>query len=372
VLSKSNFQKYWRNTVKRNLRFTAGIGAGALSCAVMFSGYAHGQSTVLTAPLSSQIKFRQLTGQFMVPLAGTATAGQTALWSLGQWGTPNFLLPVALSTASWALGNNASRVAYSNVGSIPTYELAQNNALNSVCGGNGEFDLFPGMDDSNGFIPSAPLTQLGQLKLESVARITYEYTNKTPPRCSFAQNSFNQSLILMSNNPQYGRQILFYQVSLRSSAPSSNINWCPGYEDSNPQFYRQFCVDDGADKLAGGIFNIPTNSTALNSSDALPRILQILKLKHVKVNDTTQKLNPNPGDWTVIGTYFGSNVWGNVAVTSLWSKVSVSTMPGGQFCNGTNMVQYSCGRGIPSGAGWNNTGGGCFQRDSLKACNAIF
>jgi hypothetical protein len=304
----------------------------------------------------------------MSPLAGYPS-GTNNNWSLAQWSTSNTLNPSVSPSLYWANANNAQRVQYQTFQRVSSYQLAQNGA-GLDCGV--EANLFLGNGGDNGFVQSQPLSALGSV-LANVG-LNIEFSQLTPQNsCSTLQAGYLYSVILSAKaDPVKGYptpQTIFYQIDLgTSNSFRPNISWCPSYETSND---GNFCLDDDIANV-GGTY-VTTGSTVMNSADLLPRILQILKTNHKKSGAPSISLNPNPQDWTITSIYVGSHVWGNAQITSNWYNVSLQTIPGGSFCNTANntMIQYSCSAGQPLGSGWNNVGGGCYQRNSGATCQSV-
>lgn len=323
-----------------------------LFCFVFLAARAFAQGTTLTIPLTSSLFFHTGAGQPMSPIAGPATSNNS--WILYQWNTSANLSPVASNSSSWTIANGAAAVTSQTYSGYQSYQLAQNGA-GVTC--PNEFDLFLQNDTSNGFTTSGTLSGLGQVFVTAGLDIAYSASNAG---CSTTQNGYLYSFLLTSTTGQ----MLFYQIDLGGSAPGANMAWCPyGYEDTNNS---QFCVDDDV-RVVGGTF-ATVGANVLNELDVLPRLLQILGSKHMKASYPNQQIDSNPANWIITGVYAGSHVWGNTQVTANWYDLTVNTMPGGAFCSGGNVIQFSCNSGAPNGSGWVNVGSGCYQRNSGVSC----
>jgi len=192
-------------------------------------------------------------------------------------------------------------------------------------------------------------------------------TNSCTPQGHPDFSHYVYALILSSTSGQ----TLFYQFSLGQSdiwAQKPIVAWCPAYEERNDgyDYQNRFCLDDDI-RNVGGTW-VTTGSNVNNDVEVLPRILEVLASHHTKRDHPTVMLDPDPAHWQITTIYAGLILQGGAIATSHWYNLQASTMPGGQFCNGSNTIQWSCGAGQPEGAGWMNIGNGCYHRNSGKSC----
>lgn len=344
---------------------------------VLLTGTCYAQATKLLQPFTPAVNI--LGGVMLEPSTLGQSLGfagyydpatQSPPWEVAQWGTSSNVLPAPGSASGWMVANASSiRVQfYSQIeGSTNVYELGQ---ANDPCGN--EMDLILQKGERNGFVRSQPISSLGSITIRTGLSVPYGLVeNRCAPIGQWDYAHYIFAFVLSTADAMYpNQQTLFYQIGLGrnpSQPQNPSVGWCPEYELNNSgNTGNTFCLDDDVRNF-GGTWVLPYTNT-VNNIEVLPRLLQVLAMRHAKANFPGTVLDPDPSHWKVTGVYAGQIIEGGAISTTRWYDLDMSTMPGGTFCFGGNTIQWSCSSGQPSGSGWVDVGNTCYHRDTAKPC----
>lgn len=323
--------------------------------------------TDLLTPLGSFASLQGIDG-YSVGKMGYYQNTDVFKWAVSNWGAPVNMKPKRSYTYNWSISNDYSRVQHFQTlgGANHVWELAQSN-VTGPC--NNEVDLFLGMDVLN---QNKTLATMGELKFDLDLERTYtDVQYGCMGQGYWDYGEWVASIMFVTNEPPH--QILFYQVSLginRLDYPGGdplnpNVDWCPWYDytDAEP-FYRQYCLGDDVRNFNG--VRTYENMKTENRIDLLARVTEIIRAGHTKAGDPNGVLETDLNKWRISGVYVGQIIQGKVVIDSRWSNVALKYRDGGQFCSGTEMVQWTCD-GNP-GNGWNSVGGQCYHKPTGKVC----
>jgi hypothetical protein len=299
-----------------------------LSCAILLL-LACGARAATVPVFSAPYDFALLEPQYPPPPGGPvayATTSGTPQWSIANWNIPGGKLPPftvsmqGTNTVFTSRAPESSVVITQTPAKTASYQLSQNGAV-LPCDTGGEpreSDLFAGSYNQH-TPPEKLLTLTALTNLISTATIKYQYGEATPRHvCAVSQGSALISVIL---NDQTKHQTFFYQLELSDECgpqPAARARMCEtSRTNPKPSFFfgkNPFGADEAL-TLFGQKW-LANNETRTIHVDLLPHLINL-------VENGPPEMDHDPSHWTIGAYYNGQHIWGDMTMTTTWSRVSL-------------------------------------------------